>query len=146
MAKKAKSKKAKKSTAARKKPVKKAKKKVAAKKKAVKKSAARKPKKSTAKAKAQGKPAAQYQPAANETKIGEVEDFFARIGVIALTVKAPLSIGDNIHVHGHTTDYSQRVDSMQINHASVQSAKKGDSIGIKAAQRSRKGDQVFVVR
>lgn len=86
-----------------------------------------------------------YQPAANEVSLGEVEDYFSHIGVIALTLKSALSIGNTIHVHGHTTDLTQTVDSMQIDHALIQDAKKGDSVGIKANDKCRKGDQVFRV-
>ena len=86
-----------------------------------------------------------YKAAANEANAGEVEDYFAKIGVIALTLKVPLSIGDTIHVHGHTTEITQKVESMQIEHAPVQTAKKGDGIGIKINDRCRKGDTVYKV-
>lgn len=141
MAKKAKVKKAKKKTAAKAKAPKKAKKKAAAKKSAVKKA-----KKAPARKTVPAPAPAKYKPAANETKAGDVDDYFSRIGVIALELKAPLALGDSIHVHGHTTDYNQKVESMQIDHAPVPSAKKGDSVGIKVGEKSRKGDQVFIVR
>lgn len=86
-----------------------------------------------------------YRPAKNEIKLGEVEDYFSHIGVIALNLKESLSIGNAVHVHGHTTDLAQRVESMQINHVSVQNAKKGDSVGIKVNDKCRKGDEVFKI-
>lgn len=86
-----------------------------------------------------------YQPAANETKLGEVEDYFSHIGVIALILDGALAVGDTIHVHGHTTDLTLKVESMQINHLAVQNAKKGDSIGIKVNDKCRKGDKVYLV-
>ena len=88
---------------------------------------------------------ATYQPSANEIKIGEVEDYFSHIGVIALTLKDSLSIGDTIHVRGHTTDLTQDVDSMQINRVAVEQAKNEDSVGIKISQKCRKGDDVYRV-
>lgn len=88
---------------------------------------------------------ATYQPAANETKLGEVEDYFSHIGVIALNLQNSLSVGGTIHVHGHTTDLTQKVESMQINHVPVQSAKNGDSVGIKVNDKCRKGDTVYRV-
>lgn len=86
-----------------------------------------------------------YQPAPNERLLGEVDDYFSHVEVIALYLKDSLSVGDTIHVHGHTTDYTVTVGSMQIDHQSVQGAKKGDSVGIKVPQKSRKGDRVYRV-
>ena len=131
------------------------KKKKAKKSKPVKKKAAARPKK-TVKAKP-SKSASQKkgapQPLAPKTPpgipgekfLGKVEDYFGKTSVIALKVKEPLALGDVIHVLGHTTDYTQEVKSMQINHDPVKAAKKGDSIGIKASDKSRKGDNVYRV-
>ncbi len=80
-----------------------------------------------------------------EVLLGEVEDYFAKIGVIALTLKQPLAVGDSVHVKGHTTDITQPCASMQIEHESVRAAKKGDGIGLKVENRCRKGDKVFRV-
>ena len=77
------------------------------------------------------------------TKLGEVEDYFSHIGVIALTLKDSVALGDTIRVQGHTTNFLQRVDSMQIDHEPVKSSKKGDSVGIKVYEKCRKGDDVF---
>jgi len=80
-----------------------------------------------------------------ETVIGKVSDYFAHINVMALTLESDLSVGDTIRVKGHTTDLTQTVDSMQIEHQNVQTAKAGDSIGIKVKERIRKGDTVYKV-
>ncbi len=82
-------------------------------------------------------------PLKGEMFMGVVEDFFGHIGVIALTLKAPLNVGDRFHVRGHTSDFLQTVNSMQIERAAVSSAKVGDSVGIKVDQRARKGDYVY---
>lgn len=76
-------------------------------------------------------------------KIGEVEDFFSRISVIAFTSNDTISVGTEIAVRGHTTDLIQSVGSMQIDHKPITTAKKGDSVGIKVESRCRKGDEVF---
>ncbi len=80
-----------------------------------------------------------------EKFVGKVEDFFGKISVIALTLKESLAVGDAIHVLGHTTDYTEEVKSMQINHQPVKAAKKGDSVGIKVGDKARKGDNVYRV-
>ncbi|MDI6641083.1 MAG: translation elongation factor-like protein [Elusimicrobiota bacterium] len=80
-----------------------------------------------------------------ELKLGVVDDYFAKVGVIALKLEDEVKVGDTIHVKGHTTDFTQEVNSMQIEHVNVQKASKGDSIGIKVNERVRKGDIVYKV-
>lgn len=77
--------------------------------------------------------------------LGRVEDYFAHVGVVALTLQAPLSVGDMIRIKGHTTDITQKVESIQINHQPVQTASPKDAVGIRVADRSRKGDAVYKI-
>lgn len=81
----------------------------------------------------------------SEEKVGVVKDYFAKIGVAGIDITGKLKVGDTIHVKGHTTDFEQVVDSMQIEHDQVEEAKSGDSIGIKVGERCRDGDAVYKV-
>ena len=79
-----------------------------------------------------------------EAKVGEVVKFFAKPSVAALVITADgLRIGDTIHLKGHTTDFSQEVESMQIDNQPVEEAKVGDDVGIKVSQRVRPGDVAY---
>jgi translation initiation factor IF-2 len=81
-----------------------------------------------------------------EVKVGEVVKFFAKPSVAALVITADeLRVGDTIHMKGHTTDFSQSVDSMQIDNEPVEEAKVGDDVGIKVSQRVRPGDVAYKV-
>ncbi len=81
-----------------------------------------------------------------EIEVGTVADFFQKIGVVAIEVTSgEISVGDTIHFSGHTTDFSQTIESMQIEHDSVQTAKPGDNVGIKVTERIRVHDKVFKV-
>ena len=80
-----------------------------------------------------------------EKEIGQVEDFFAHVNVIAVKLTGDLSVGDRIHVKGHTTDFIQEVTSMQIEHQTVIKAKAGDDVGIKVTEKVRHDDKVFKV-
>jgi translation elongation factor EF-1alpha len=80
-----------------------------------------------------------------EEEIGRVRDYFARIGVAGIDLSGRLKVGDTIHIKGHTTDLQQAVDSMQIEHETVQEAGPGDSVGIKVQERCRSGDSVYRV-
>ena len=76
-------------------------------------------------------------------ELGRGEDYFAKVGVVALRLEKPLSVGDTVRVKGHTTDFSQPVKSMQIEHESVERARRGASVGIKVEKRCRRGDRLF---
>ena len=82
-------------------------------------------------------------PPPNSVELGRVEDYYAQIGVIALTLLAPVSVGDPLHIMGHTTNQEMTVDSIQINHQAVTVAQAKDAVGIKVSARVRRGDHVF---
>ncbi|MBU4178351.1 MAG: translation elongation factor-like protein, partial [Actinobacteria bacterium] len=66
-----------------------------------------------------------------EQEIGRVSHYFNHINVAALELTGELAVGDTIHIKGHTSDFTEIVDSMQIEHDSVEKAGPGDSVGIK---------------
>ena len=78
-----------------------------------------------------------------ETEIGEVMTYYANIGVAAVELTDSVKVGDTIIFRGFTTDLEQKVDSMQIEHDSVQEAKAGDQIGVKVPGKVRKNDRVY---
>jgi len=75
--------------------------------------------------------------------IGKVTHYFTNIGVAVIELEDKLKVGDEISIEGATTNFTQKIDSMQIEHKNVKEAKKGDSIGLKVSDRVREGDQVF---
>ena len=76
-------------------------------------------------------------------EVGRIGGFFAHVSAAVVELTAPLKVGDAIYVKGHTTDFQQVVESLQVNHAPVQEAKAGDSVGLKVKDRCRKHDAVF---
>ena len=56
-----------------------------------------------------------------------------------------LRVGDKILIKGHTTNFEQIIDSMQIEHKSVDKAEKGQSVGIKVKDRVRPNDVVYKI-
>ncbi len=81
-----------------------------------------------------------------EEEIGKITHFFSKInvGVLELT-KGELHIGDTIHIKGHTSDFYQKVESIQVEHSPVDEAKAGESVGIKVESPVRENDIVFKV-
>ena len=78
-----------------------------------------------------------------ETEKGEVMTYYANIGVAAVELSGSVKVGDTIIFRGFTTDLEQKVDSIQIEHDSVQEAKAGDQIGVKVPGKVRKNDRVY---
>ncbi len=81
-----------------------------------------------------------------EQLVGSVTHYFAQpaVGVVAITEGA-VQVGDTIHVVGAHSDFTMKVASMEIDHAVVESAGVGASVGIKMTERAREHDRVFVV-
>jgi putative protease len=81
-----------------------------------------------------------------EKKIGEVVKFFSKPSVAAVKiVDGELKVGDSIKFSGHTTDFTDVVNSMEVDNKSVPKAVAGDFIGVKVSDRVRPGDEVFKV-
>ena len=81
-----------------------------------------------------------------EQLVGQVTHYFGKANVAAVKItEGELKVGDTIHFVGHTSDFTQTVDSMQVDRASVEVAKVGDEIGIQVIEHAREHDQVFVV-
>jgi len=81
-----------------------------------------------------------------EVELGKVTHYFSKIGVVAIQINQDvLRVGDTIHVKGHTSDFTQKIDSMQIDGQSVDEATIGQTIGLRAKEHAREHDQVFKV-
>lgn len=80
-----------------------------------------------------------------EKEIGAVTHFFGKIGVAVIKLTDKLSVGDKIHIKGAHSDFEQVVDSMQVEHAPIQAAKKGDAVGMKVTEPVHEKDVVFKV-
>jgi putative protease len=80
-------------------------------------------------------------------RIGVVTHYFSHLSVAVVKLEAAtLRVGDTIHIRGHTTDFKQRVDSLQVNHASVPEAGPNDDFGLKVREHARENDVVYKVK
>lgn len=83
---------------------------------------------------------------AEEKEIGKISHYFGKISVAAFKVeKEGLKVGDTIHIKGHTTDFVQKIESIQLEHKSVNEAKPGEDVGIKVKDHVREHDVVYKV-
>ena len=113
--------------------LKKSKKKVAKKKK---RPAARKAKKAVKKAKMPKGP----------KPVGAVTHFYNDIGVAIVKFNKKIAVGVELHYKGATTDFKDKIKSMQYDHKPIMTAPKGKQIGIKVKKRVRPGDEVHIAK
>jgi len=84
------------------------------------------------------------EPLPEEGKlIGKVTHYFSKIGVAVIELTDTLKVGEQIRVVGGATDFTQTVESMEIEHEKVKEAGPGDSVGLKVAQKVREGYKVY---
>ena len=91
-------------------------------------------------------PAAPRGPMAGEERVGIVTHYYGDLSVAAMKMESgSLRVGDTIRVLGHTSDFRQRVDSMQVERQPVSEATAGQEIGLKVTEHARENDLVYKV-
>lgn len=78
--------------------------------------------------------------------IGKIVHYFSNIEVAVIKLSAGLSVGDEIKiVGGENTDFTQVVDSMEMDHKKIKKAKSKDEAGIKVKEKVRDGYKVYKI-
>ena len=81
-----------------------------------------------------------------EEKIGVVIHYWNHIHVAGIHLTGgELNVGDTIHVRGHTSDFTQQIDSMQVENQEVETARVGDDVGVRVIDVAREHDDVYKV-
>lgn len=78
-----------------------------------------------------------------ELEVGKVAHYYGHIGVMAVDLTDGLHVGDQIHIRGHSEDFVMTVDSMEIEHHTVNEADPGASVGIRVPQKVHPGDKIY---
>jgi hypothetical protein len=88
------------------------------------------------------------QPTAEEQRIGVVTHYYGHLSVVAMQLEpgTTLRVGDVIHIRGHTTDFTQKVESVEVNQAPVTEVGPNDDFGLKVTEHAREHDIVYKVR
>jgi putative protease len=91
-------------------------------------------------------PAPTPEPLPGE-RIGVVTHYYSHlsVAVVKLDPGARLRVGDNIHIKGHTSDFGQRVESLQVGHSPVNEVGAQDDFGLKVVDHAREHDVVYRV-
>ena len=93
-------------------------------------------------------PSRPAQPTAAEQRIGVVTHYYSHLSVVAMQLEpgTTLRVGDVIHIRGHTTDFTQKVESLEVDHAPVTEVGPNDDFGLKVVEHAREHDIVCKVR
>ncbi|HUS52303.1 MAG TPA: translation elongation factor-like protein [Candidatus Bathyarchaeia archaeon] len=78
-------------------------------------------------------------------KVGRVTHYYDKISVAVIDVLGTIAVGDKVKIKGRDQEFEQVLESMQVEHESVKTAKKGDTIGLKVDQPVKKGDEIFKI-
>ncbi len=86
------------------------------------------------------------EPVERETAIGVVTHYFSHLGVTIVQINTgSLTVGDTVRFRGHTTDFTQRIDSMEYEHQQIDHAEAGQSVGIRVIDHTREHDILYRV-
>jgi len=90
-------------------------------------------------------PNEETQPPEEGKLVGKITHYFGNIGVAVIELSDVLKVGDTIRIVGGVTDFTQAVESMELDHKKIETAKAGDSVGLKVDQKIREGYKVYKV-
>lgn len=81
-----------------------------------------------------------------DVQIGKVTHYYDKIGVAVVDVKSqPLKVGDTVKISGHDKEFTQKVNSLQVEHRQVNEVPIGESCGMKVDQPVKAGDVLYLV-
>jgi len=77
-------------------------------------------------------------------EVGVITHYFPKVDAAVVKLsKGGLSIGDKIVIKGHTSDFKEKVESIQLDHVPIQNAEQGMEIGLKVKSKVREHDVVY---
>ena len=87
------------------------------------------------------------EPAQHEEAVGTVTHYYSHLGVAIVQINnGALKTGDSIHIQGHTTDFNQQAESMELEHEHIDRAITGQVIGLRVKEEARVHDIVYLIK
>lgn len=81
-----------------------------------------------------------------DNPIGQVIHFYDKLAVAIIDLKSgQLKVGDELKFKKGEEEFTQKVESLQVDHQNVDSVKKGDSFGLKVDKPTKVGAEVYLV-
>jgi putative protease len=86
------------------------------------------------------------EPALHEAAVGTVNHYYSHLGVALIQINnGTLKTGDSIHIQGHSTDFTQPVESMELEHQHIDKAATGQIVGLRVKDHVREHDIVYLI-
>lgn len=79
----------------------------------------------------------------DEKMLGKVTHYFGKLSVAVLDLKEPLTVKDQVAFRGATTDFEQKIDSIQVDHQSIEVAEAGQAAAVRVKDKVRVGDTIY---
>lgn len=76
-------------------------------------------------------------------QIGKVIHYFDKAMVAVIRLSAKLSVGDTVKFVYGDDEFIQKIESMQIDHKSVESCIDGEEVAVKVEQKTHEGAKIF---
>ena len=80
-----------------------------------------------------------------EKEIGKVVHYFDKAMVAVIKLSGSLKVGDDVKFVYHENEFTQSVESMEVDHKKVKSGKKGDEVAIKVNKETHEHAIVYKV-
>ncbi len=77
-------------------------------------------------------------------KVGKITHYYNKIGVGIVKFNSPVKTGSTLYFKGHATDFKQIISEMEFDHKRIESAKKGQEVGVKLDKQVRENDVVYL--
>ncbi len=77
--------------------------------------------------------------------IGKITHFFSKINVGVIALSGELKVGDKISIERGDEIVEQVVESMQVEHKNIETAKAGDDVGLKINGVTKPGAEVYKI-
>ena len=80
-----------------------------------------------------------------EKEIGQVIHFFGKAMVAVIKLSDNLRVGDQVKLSYRDASFEQAVDSMEVNHQKIESARSGDEVALKVAGKAHENMKVYKI-
>jgi U32 family peptidase len=81
-----------------------------------------------------------------DNPIGKVVHYYDKLSVAIIDLeKGGLKVGDELKFKRGEEEFTQKIESLQVDHKDVKEVKKGDSFGVKVDKPTKPGTEVYLV-
>ena len=80
-----------------------------------------------------------------DKEIGKVIHYFDKAMVAVVKLTDQLAVGDTVKFARGESEFTQTVESMEVNYEKIQTGKAGDEVAIKVSEETHEGAKVYKI-